>query len=115
MAHDVIPLGAVPSGESSAQVGESGYAEVAFLQCARYIALLRHTVGPEPAGARLRIRRAEADVDPYLDVVVEYDAANSVARAYAIRCDREAPPRWESGDRLEGTLTSAVTRASGEA
>src|SRR2546425_6204689 len=63
MAHDVIPLGAVPSGESAAQVGESGYAEVAFLQCTRYIALLRHTVGPEPAGARLRIRRAEADVD----------------------------------------------------
>jgi len=96
MAHDVIPLGAVPSGESAAQVGESGYAEVAFLQCTRYIALLRHTGGPEDAGARLRIRRAEADVDPYLDVVVEYDAENSVARAYAIRCDREAPPRWES-------------------
>src|SRR2546428_14096567 len=62
MAHDVIPLGAVPSGESAAQVGESGYAEVAFLQCTRYIALLRHTVGPEPVGARLGIHRAEADV-----------------------------------------------------
>ena len=66
------------------------------MQCTRYIALLRHTGGPEDAGARLRIQRAEADVDPYLDVVDEYDAENSVARAYAIRCDREAPPRWES-------------------
>lgn len=50
MAHDVIPLGAVPSGESSAEVGENGYAEVAFLQCTRYIELLRHTVGREPGG-----------------------------------------------------------------
>lgn len=94
MAHDVIPLGPVPSGESSAQVGENGYAEIAFLQCRRYIALLRHTVGPEPEGARLRIRRSERDFDPYLDVVVEYDDENTVARAYAIRCDREAPTRW---------------------
>src|SRR5438094_9301453 len=96
MAHDVIPLGAVPSGESAAQVGESGYAEVAFLQCTRYIALLRHTVGPEPAGARLRIRRAEAGVDPYLDVVGEYGAENITARADAIRCQRAGPPRRES-------------------
>src|SRR5213592_529556 len=80
MAHGVIPLGAVPSGESAAQVGESGYAEVAFLQCTRYIALLRHTVGPEPAGARLRIRRAEADVDPYL-AVVGFEAVPPRARA----------------------------------
>lgn len=94
MAHDVIPLGAAPSGESSAQVGESGYAETAVLQCQRYIALLRHAIGPEPEGARLRIRRSEQDVDPYLDVVVEYDDQNTVARAYAIRCDREAPTRW---------------------
>ena len=95
MARDVIPLGPVPSGESSAQVGENGYAEIAFLQCKRYIALLRHTVGPEPEGAWLRIRRSGPDFDPYLDVVVEYDDKNSIARAYAIRCDREAPTRWE--------------------
>lgn len=78
MAHNVIPLEPVPSGESSAQAGENGYAEIAFLQCARYI-----------------IRRSEQDFDPYLDVVVEYDDENNVARAYAIRCDREAPTRWE--------------------
>ena len=94
MAQDVIPLGPVPAGESPARVGESGYPEIAFLQCQRFIALVRHTVGPEPDGARLRIRRAERDADPYLEVVVEYDAGSSTARAYAIRCDREAPTRW---------------------
>ena len=94
MAQDVIPLGPVPSGESPARVGESGYADIAFLQCQRFMALLRHAVGPEPEGARLRIRRAERDADPYIEVVVEYDDQNTIARAYAIRCDREAPTRW---------------------
>lgn len=95
MAQGVIPLGAVPVRESSARVGESGYAERAVLECRRYMALLRQVIGPEPEGARLRIRRSGPDLGRYLEVVVEYDDANNVARAYAIRCDREAPTRWE--------------------
>ena len=95
MAQDVIPLGPVPARESSAQAGESGYAERAFLECQRYMALLRHVIGPEPEGARLRVRRSTQDFDPYIEVIVEYDRENNVARAYAIRCDREAPARWE--------------------
>lgn len=94
MAHDMIALGTVPSGESTKRVGSLGYAEIAFAQCQRYIALLRHAIGPEPEGARLRVRRSQQDFDPYLDVVVEYDGQNITARAYAIRCDREAPTRW---------------------
>jgi len=95
MAQGVIPLGAVPTRESSAQVGEIGYEERASLECGRYIALVRHAIGPEPAGARLRVRRSEPALGSYLEVVVEYDDENKVARAYAIRCDREAPTRWE--------------------
>ena len=53
------------------------------------------TIGPEPEGARLTIRRSEPGSGSYLEVVVEYDDENTVARAYAIRCDREAPTRWE--------------------
>ena len=94
MAQDVIPFGPAPAGEFPARVGESGYAEIAFLQCQRFIALVRHAVGPKPDGARLRGRRADRAADPYLEVVVEYDDGNSTARAYAIRCDREAPTRW---------------------
>jgi hypothetical protein len=66
------------------------------VECRHFIALLRRVIGPEPAGARLRVRRSEEDFDPYLDVIVEYDGADAVARAYAIRCDREAPTRWPS-------------------
>lgn len=94
MARDIIGLGTAPSGESSARVSSLGYAEIAFAQCQRYIALLRQAIGPEPEGARLRVRRSHQDFDPYLDVVVEYDRENITARAYAIRCDREAPTRW---------------------
>ena len=96
MAQDIIPLGPVPVRESSAHIGESGYAERAFLECRRYMTLLRHVIGPEPEGARLRVRRSQQDFDPYIEVIVEYDAENHDARAYAIRCDREAPTTWES-------------------
>jgi hypothetical protein len=95
MAIDAIPLGTVPSHESPAQIGRIGYAEIAFLQCRRFIALLRDVIGLEPEGARLRVRRPEQAFDPYMEVVVEYDMGNNVARAYALRCERDAPKRWK--------------------
>jgi hypothetical protein len=94
MARGVITLRPVPAGESSAHVGESGYADVAVAQCHRYIGLLRQAIGSEPAGARLRVRRADTEFDPYIDVIVEYDDQNAAARDYAIRCERDAPARW---------------------
>jgi len=69
-------------------------ADVAVAQCHRYIALLQRTIGPEPVGARLRVRRADSEFDPYVDVIVEYDDQNAAARDYAIRCERDAPTRW---------------------
>jgi hypothetical protein len=86
-------LGPTPAGESAVRPGDSGYAEIAFLECRRHIALLRRAIGLEPEGACLRVRRSE-DIELYLDVAVEYDDENPVARAYAIRCDREGPTRW---------------------
>jgi hypothetical protein len=90
----LITLRPGPADEPCARVGDSGYAEIAFSECGRYIALLRRSLGLEPDGARLRIRRADSDYDPYIDVVVEYDDRNAVARRYAVRCEREAPSRW---------------------
>ena len=95
MAFDLIALGTVPSGEVPASGSEIDYVGRAFLQCRRFIALLRHTVGAEPEGAKLRIRRSGPDFNPYIEVVVEFDDANDAARAYANRCDREAPTRWD--------------------
>ena len=95
MASDLIALGTVPTGETPAAASESNYPGRAFWQCRRFIDLLRHTVGAEPEGANLRVRRSGPDFNPYIEVVVEFDDANHAARAYAIRCDREAPTRWD--------------------
>ena len=95
--HTLIALGTVPAGEEPASVSESNYTERAFLQCQRFIALLRRAISVEPVGAWLKVRRSGEDFAPYLEVVVEYETANPTARAYAIRCDREAPRHWDSG------------------
>jgi hypothetical protein len=93
---NALALGPVPVQEAPARPGDSDYSARAFAQCQRFIALLRHTVGPEPAGARLGVRRSEQDFDPYVEVVVRFDDADDAAREYATRCDRDAPTRWDS-------------------
>ena len=94
MARGVIALGAVPARETFTPGGDAGDEPRALSECRRYVALLRDVIGPEPHGAQLQIRRAEAERGAHLEVVVEYDDQNNVARAYAIRCDREAPATW---------------------
>jgi hypothetical protein len=96
MPGSLFALGTVPAQEASARPSESDYAARAFAQCQRFIALLRRRLGPEPEGARLGIRRSDADFDPYLEVVVRFDEQDPAARKYAARCDRDAPTRWES-------------------
>jgi hypothetical protein len=90
----LITLRPGPADEPCVRVGDSGYAEIAFSECGRYIALLRRSFGLEPDGAQLRIRRTDDELDPYIDVVVEYDDRNAAASRYAVRCEREAPTRW---------------------
>jgi hypothetical protein len=91
---DVLVLGAAPAQEVAVSPGESDYAARAFVQCRRFIGVLRRALGPEPEGARLGVRRSEQDFDPYLEVVLRFDDANRPARDYATRCDREAPAKW---------------------
>lgn len=95
MQADVLALGPVPAQEIPARPGDSDYAARAFAQCHRFITLLRRSLGPEPHGARLGVRRSDQDFDPYLEVVLRFDDTNA-ARAYAARCDHDAPARWES-------------------
>ena len=94
MQANVLALGPVPAQEAPARPGDSDYAARAFAQCQRFIALLRRSLGPEPTGARLGVRRSDQDFDPYLEVVVRFDDGNDAARTYAARCDRDAPARW---------------------
>jgi hypothetical protein len=94
MAVNVFALGPVPSQEDAVRPCDSDYAARAFAQCRRFIALLRRTLGAEPDGAALAVRRSGSDFDPYLEVVVRFDDTKGAAREYAARCDRDAPARW---------------------
>src|SRR5256712_13884592 len=113
MPLNLIALGTVPGGEAPAAASEIDYVGRAFWQCRRFIDLLRHTVGAEPEGAKLRVRRSGPDFNPYVEVIVEFDHANPAARAYANRCDREAPTRWDqaAGAALTGSLLPQKTFA----
>ena len=96
MQGNILALGPVPAQEVPARPADSDYAARAFAQCQRFIALLRRQLGPEPDGARFGVRRSDQAWDTYLEVVLRFDDANNAARAYAARCDRDAPGRWDS-------------------
>lgn len=88
-------LGPVPAEEECVQVGAEEYDLASRFECARFIQLLRKTIGPEPAGARLLIRSFAHDFGQYREVVCLYDDEQPDAVAYALRCVNEAPTRWE--------------------
>jgi hypothetical protein len=83
---DVFPLGPTPIEESCAQVGQPGYRAQALAECARFIALLRATFGPEPEGAARRTEGFDHDFGVYFAVVCAFDTDYPAAVAYA-------PPR----------------------
>src|SRR6267142_1671006 len=102
MSLDIIALGTVPAGEAPAVASESDYVGRAFWQCRRFIYLLRHTVGAEPEGAKLRVRRTGPDFDPYLEVVVEI-----TARAFAHIVPTLEPAL--AGSSVDGIVAALMT------
>jgi hypothetical protein len=92
---DYFTLGPTPTDEACAQVGEEDYADRARAECTRFIALLRHTFGPEPDGARLATKWFDHDFGAYCEVVVWFDTDIPESVDYAHRCDDETPATWE--------------------
>jgi len=92
---DHFDLGSSPPMERCAQVGSPGYWEEARLECRLYIELLRRTVGPEPEGAELSVRRNLHDFGTYLSVVCSFDPSIEGAVAYALRCEGKGPDEWD--------------------
>lgn len=91
---DLVFLGPAPADERCAQVGDEGYELRAAEECERYIRLLRATIGPEPQGARLRVKWNDHDLGAYAEVVCEFDDRYQEAFDYAFRCESEAPLKW---------------------
>jgi hypothetical protein len=88
-------LGPSPAEEDCAQVGEPDYREKAVAECARYIQLVRATIGPEPEGARLSVKWFEHDFGAYCEVVCYFNIDIEEAVKYAQRCEEDAPATWE--------------------
>jgi len=96
---DYIDIGPVPCNEDCAQLGQPGFYDQNIKECRRFIELIRATLGPEPAGARLGIKANEHEFGTYREVVCYYDDKNEQAIDYAFRCEREAPENWDQKGR----------------
>ncbi len=94
MARKYIEIGQGPAEESCAQVGSSGYDEIAPREAERSIHLIRDHLGTEPQGARLMVKRFPHEFGSYYETVCTYDEDNPEAMGYAMKCENEAPVRW---------------------
>lgn len=99
-----ICLGSAPAEEYCVQMGERDYQNRASRQCEAFLQAIRRTCGTEPEGARLRIL---ADAGVGLDVFVEYDSRNRVARDYADHCDNHLPATWHEAGMVAPNLDAA--------
>jgi hypothetical protein len=97
---DYISLGPVPAYENCQQVGTDHYdPEKARKECLLFIEAIRETLGPEPHGARLKVKSFPHEFGWYYDVVVQYDDEFPDAVEYAFRCESDAPARWTAEQR----------------
>ena len=88
-------IGPSPHEEDCAQVGQPGYRRKAIAECERFIQLIRDTVGLEPEGAELGIKSFDHDFGVYFEVICWFETDNEAARAYAARCEDDAPATWK--------------------
>ena len=94
--YDEMSMGTTaPWNEECVQVGEDGYLERAREEAQRFIELIRQKLGPEPPGARLRVKSCPHDFGTYLDVVVGYATEDEEAAEYAYLCESEGPRTWD--------------------
>lgn len=94
---DFIEIGPVPCDEKCEQVGMPNYDSFrAKLECECFRNQLRRQFGPEPEGARLRIKSNPHDFGNYLEVVCHFDDAFPESVEYAFKCEGEAWTQWDN-------------------
>lgn len=90
---DYLSIGSGPCEEACVQVSSDLTAMKA--ECWRFINLIRKHLGPEPEGARLKVKSFPHDFGSYLEVVCFYDENNEAASDYALKCESDAPANWD--------------------
>mgnify|MGYP001581377714 CR=1 FL=1 len=93
---DYIDIGSSPCEEDCAQVGSPDYYAKAKTECARFIDLIRRTLGEEPPGAHLAVKSNPHEFGTYYEVVCYFQDDDEEAQKYAYRCESEAPARWDT-------------------
>lgn len=93
---DYLEIGSSPYEEDCAQVGSENYRARALLEYRAYISQLRREFGPEPAGARLRIKANAHDFGTYHEVVCDFDDTLAGSVDYAYRLESDGPARWDN-------------------
>ena len=115
---DDLHVGSGPAEEQCAQVGSEGYHWRAWHECRALIGQLRRAFGPEPPACRLSIKQNPHDSGAYLSVNCAFPAGDERGAAYASRCERELPKRWDAEARDElglGTAPDAPRIATAKA
>ena len=99
---DHLDLGSAPAEEDCAQLGvNDDYPVRAKRECRALVNQLRRLCGEPPPGARFRIMANPHDFGTYYSVVIDFDAHDADAVAYAYRCDEASPSKWDAPARLE--------------
>src|SRR3990167_9964707 len=91
---DYINIGSSPCNEDCIQVGDPEYYPKAIQECKRFLDLIREKLGPEPPGARLKVKSFPHDFGTYHEVVCYFLKDNEEAFEYAMRCESDAPQTW---------------------
>ena len=92
---DQIEIGPVPCNEECQQIGMPTYdSQKAYEECRRFIRNIRHELGEEPVGAKLKVTSNPHDFGMYYEVVCRFDENIEEARDYAYKCESEAPDNW---------------------
>ena len=111
---DYINIGSSPCEEDCVQVGAENYAQLARVECQRFIEAIRQTIGPEPDGACLRVKSFPHDFGSYMEVVCYYEEDNEEATKYAFKCESESPSTWPAPMNCVPTASSVTVRAERE-
>ena len=91
---DYIEIGASPSGESCAQVGDPNYAEKSRIECKLFRELLEETFGAPPPGGYLAIKSFPHEFGSYREVVAVYDENREESVEWASKLESETPESW---------------------
>jgi hypothetical protein len=85
---DYLYIGAVPTDEDCAQVGEANYAERARAECKRFAKQIQRHY-PEPENGWLQVKSNPHDFGTYYEVIACYDPSDADSANWAFDVEND--------------------------